>query len=310
MRIIEKGIVFSYDIRRILSGNNALDFDYQKTGAILPSEDFYSYLRKQFLDDVNLIFNGNVSTLSEIEMISGLEESISDIKASYQMVSLDKIYLNLEETQVIFLDCTRLDNSNKLVSRNNISSFDAVENEIEEISRNLMLKGCKEIILVDDVVFSGSVLKTVIEEFLKHGIKVVGIRCAISTAMSYERFNAELPLGLKCGYLLGRSFIDQVCERDFYFGVAQSGISVISNNKIYKSPYFVPFGNPVARASIPEVWSKYFSQGCLKRSILLWSEIENLSKKVFKIGDLPETILGTEKNDEVVKNLKKELKRL
>lgn len=101
--------------------------------------------------------------------------------------------------------------------------------------------------------------------------------------------------------------IDQVCERDFYFGIAGSGIMVDTN---YKAPYFLPFGNPNERASIPASSEKEFSVGCLRRSLNLWEEIEYLSKKEIYMRDLPERIIKTKVEDRVVKLLKKEMERL
>ena len=119
-------------------------------------------------------------------------------------------------------------------------------------------------------------------------------------------FNNELELGLRCGFLLEDSVIDQICERDFYFGIGQSGISVVdSDNLIYKAPYFKPFGNPIERASIPEEFEKDFSTQCIRRNILLWKEMEKLSGNTFYIKDLPERIFNTDENEEVVKTLKK-----
>ena len=102
--------------------------------------------------------------------------------------------------------------------------------------------------------------------------------------------------------------IDQICERDFYFGIPQSGISVKEGNIVYKAPYFEPFGDPVERASIPKRYKDYFSKGCLIRSLALWKKIEELSNKNIKISDLPENIINTNNNDRVVKVLKKEIK--
>ena len=51
---------------------------------------------------------------------------------------------------------------------------------------------------------------------------------------------------------MSKDIIDQICERDFYFGIAGSGISIKINEEIVKAPYFLPFGNPVERASIPQ----------------------------------------------------------
>lgn len=226
----------------------------------------------------------------------------------FPIVSLDKIYLNTDNKNIIFLDCTRLDGSRKLVSRNNSNDLCSVESQIKKIADKLKSFGTNQIILSDDVVFSGSVLSTIINLFKENGIIVLGIRSAICTTSSFIRFNSELPLGLRCKYLLGEDVIDQICERDFYFGIPQSGISILEDGIIYKAPYFKPFGNPVERASVPVEYEDDFSKGCLKRSILLWKELERLSGKSFYISDLPEVILNTNSDDEIVKVLKKGIK--
>lgn len=218
---------------------------------------------------------------------------------------MDQIYLTCDEENIIFLDCTRLDGSKKLVSRNNPDDTNNVSNQVFEISKKLLRLGKNKIFLVDDVVFSGSVLRTISLLFKSNGIDVVGIKSAITTKSSYDYFNDNLLYGLSAGYLMDDDVIDQICERDFYFGIAQSGISTMKNGSVYKSPYFKPFGNPVERASIPNDYEKMFSNGCIDRSIALWEKIDELSGKTIMISDLPEKIDLTESNDSVVKTLKR-----
>ncbi len=158
------------------------------------------------------------------------------------------------------------------------------------------------------MVFSGNVLKEVIKCFYENKIRVVGVRSALATKESYNFFDEKLKFGLKCGCLLGENVIDQICERDFYFGIAQSGISVVKDGKILKSPYFKPFGDPVKRASIPKEYEILFSNGCLARSMFLWKFIEDNSKKKVFIRDLPEKIVNTNENDRVLKVLEKGFK--
>lgn len=156
------------------------------------------------------------------------------------------------------------------------------------MSEILLSIGETQIILADDVVFSGSVLRTIISKFKNQGIDVIGIRSCISSYEGYEYFNKALPLGLKCGILMEKDIIDQICERDFYFGIAGSGISIQKETEILKAPYFLPYGDPVTRASIPEQYKKYFSESCISRSVSLWQEIERLSKRKIIIQELPE----------------------
>ena len=222
------------------------------------------------------------------------------------IVSLDKVYLTSDEENVIFLDCTRLDGSENLVSRKDANDFTSVDMQIALISKKLNDSNQTRIILTDDVVFSGSVLRTITNKFRSNQIEVIGIRTPVSTIEAFEYFNSVMPLGLKCGYLLENGFIDQICERDFYFGIAQSGISIKDKDgNISKAPYFKPFGNPIERASIPNEYESFFSEGCIDRSLSLWNEIERLSNKKILIRELPEKINLTASEDEVVRVLKR-----
>ena len=104
--------------------------------------------------------------------------------------------------------------------------------------------------------------------------------------------------------------IDQICERDFYFGIAGSGIMTKTKNGYYKAPYFKPYGNPYERASIPIAYEEFFSKGCISRSLYLWEEIDKLNNKETLIEELPERIINTNPQEGIVKVLKKELYKL
>lgn len=65
MKKINNGIVFSDDIKRILNGINAFDFQYK----FIPSDSVINSIRMDFKTDVNKIFNGYVTFISEDEMI-------------------------------------------------------------------------------------------------------------------------------------------------------------------------------------------------------------------------------------------------
>lgn len=220
---------------------------------------------------------------------------------SIPIVSLDKIYITPDEENIFFLDCTRVSGSNKIISRKK----ESLNSQINRLS--VLLKG-KKIILSDDVVFSGSVLRTIIQKFKEQNVEVIGIISSISTKEAFDYFNEVLPLGLKTNYLMNNGVIDQICERDFYFGIAGSGIMIDTKDGLYKSPYFKPYGDPITRASIPEDYEYFFSQSCIERSIYLWEEIDRLKKIKTKILELPEKIINTKENDSVVMTLKKEMK--
>ena len=77
------------------------------------------------------------------------------------------------------MDCTRLENSRKLVSRKDPNEVTSVKRQIVNISQTLKLQGKLNVVLIDDVVFSGNVLKEIIKSFYENGIRVVGRRSAI-----------------------------------------------------------------------------------------------------------------------------------
>lgn len=216
---------------------------------------------------------------------------------SIPIVTLDKIYIKPDEENVYFLDCTRVSGSKELISRGK----EKFRDQIIRIARTIK---SNKIVLADDVVFSGEALRKVISLFEVCGIEVVGIISSIAMEESFDYFNKTLKNGIKCNYVLGKGVIDQICERDFYFGVAGSGIMIKGPDGMKKAPYFKPYGNPCERASIPKEYERSFSKGCLERSLRLW-EGSNLL-----VGDLPEEIIGTNKNDEVVKVLRKEIDRI
>lgn len=219
------------------------------------------------------------------------------------IITLDKIYVSPDEVNIFFLDCTRISGTNEIVSRKN----ENLDQQVLRLSQRL--RG-KKVILADDVIFSGSVLRKIISKLNDQGVKVVGVVSSICTNTAYEYFNNNLKYGVKTNYLMDDNVIDQICERDFYFGIAGSGIMINTDNGLCKAPYFIPYGNPCERASIPSDYVNDFSKGCLERSIYLWNEIDKLKKENTRILDLPEKIVNTEPQEEVVKTLRKELRKI
>lgn len=83
MKTINEGIVFSNDIKTILDGNNALNFNYLENGLILPSQNTISYLREFFLKETKNIFNNSVTIITEEQMLEGLNSSLRDVYMVY-----------------------------------------------------------------------------------------------------------------------------------------------------------------------------------------------------------------------------------
>ena len=225
------------------------------------------------------------------------------------IVTLDTIYLKPDNESIYFLDCTRLDKENTLVARNKMNDPYNVENQIKKLSTLFKLQNQNEIVIADDVIYSGSVIQKIIELFKQNGIKVISVISAISTNKAKENLYNIYKIPVLTEIMLNDSTIDQICERDFYFGITGSGIAIrTKDNQIKKAPYFYPFGDPVTRASIPPIYAKYFSEKCILRSIRLWECINNLTNRYQLIKNLPEQINNTKENEEIIYTLKKGLK--
>ena len=101
------------------------------------------------------------------------------------IVTLDKIYVSPDEVNIFFLDCTRISGTNEIVSRKN----ENLDQQVLRLSQRL--RG-KKVILADDVIFSGSVLRKIISKLNDQGVKVVGVVSSICTNNAYEYFNNNL----------------------------------------------------------------------------------------------------------------------
>ena len=136
MEKIKNGIVFSNDIERILKGNNALNFNYEKLGLKIPNSTFIKSLRENFALSTNKIFN-NVTTISEEEMLKRMDKMVDRYFGDLPIISLDKVYSYCDEKNMMFLDCTRMSGEDELVSRNDVNNKYSVKNQINRISMNL-----------------------------------------------------------------------------------------------------------------------------------------------------------------------------
>ena len=83
MKKVEKGIVFSNDIMRILEGNNAMKFSYLENGLMIPSRNFIELLRNDFNNYVQKIFKNNATIIGEEEMLNSILTSILDVYRKY-----------------------------------------------------------------------------------------------------------------------------------------------------------------------------------------------------------------------------------
>lgn len=107
-----------------------------------------------------------------------------------------------------------------------------------------------EVVLVDDVVFSGKVVAEVIRRLGGYGIRVARVVCGIAVVEQggSDPFAmcAELSTALDAAYSFGTPgnprALDEICERDFFVFCPMCGRSAVSDEMNFGYPYIEPFG--------------------------------------------------------------------
>lgn len=235
------------------------------------AENLFVELEKIFGEEsVDFIFKGFLK--------KGLKKRVA---GNCPIVSLEKFFIDtpfhLEASRAVDI------NLNNIGLRERTGA-ESIDNQVID----LLAQGLREIVLVDDVLFSGGVWE-IIEKLLDMGIRVKKFICGISIGDGKKRLEKQ---GIKVSSVVHyEEVIDEVCHRDFYAGVPYSGRTVVDGSgRNIGAPYFYPFGKPVEWASIPENRAKEFSDFCLRQSIELWKHIERLYGKsisCFQIDRLP-----------------------
>lgn len=270
---MDKPYVVSADIC-VLMGKWATQY-----GFVLPAREFFSQLRKEFSDYMCGIFS-NFEFVSEEEISCGLAGLVAE--SGLPAISLDCVYFTSE----LNLEIARLvDEGGKDRGLGHRAGTPPLVQQV----RKLQMSGIREVVVVDDVVFTGALLERIIKLFSRIGIRVPLVCAGIGIAEGINRINGT-EREIRCVRTYGE-VIDEVCERDFYPGVPLSGRLLVGGDNI-GVPYLLPFGKPESWASIPSEHAAAFSRFCLHQTISLFDEVERCSGKPVLCRDLGRKVLG------------------
>lgn len=301
----DKSYIISEDIFTILNGKGYPQDHYSKKGIVLPSKTSVDRIRKYFYRNLRKIFP-NIHIYSESQMNNAMSKLVQN--SPLPIIALDRIHTPDDPKITHFLDLTR--SYCKDTKTCTLTTRDpphlSLQEAITPIAQELKKKGIQEIALLDDVIFGGGTIKEIAHTFKEEGIQVSSFLGVICTKDGKEKLHSHG--SVSCAFEID-NFHDQICERDFYFGISHSGTLQKNQDDSYeKKPYFLPFGDPVSRASIPKDKQLAFSITCLRCSLMLWQKIEKLSGKKILIEDLPEKIYRcSSKKSRVIDVIKKEL---
>lgn len=160
--------------------------------------------------------------------------------------------------------------------------------------RDLAAAGLGEVVLVDDVLFSGSLLVRVIRDLGRLGLRVRVVCIGVGVGCGLGRLRSD---GIEVRCLREYSaVIDEICERDFYPGVPFSGRLLFGSADVGR-PYLRPFGDPGRWASVPDPWVRPFSEFCLRQTVDLFGEIGRISGRPVRCVDLGRPVFSLPQDD-------------
>lgn len=187
---------------------------------------------------------------------SGLQRLVA--KTSLPIVSLDDRYVNgADEYLGISRDVgSELDDAGYTAR----AGYAAIDKQLAQVSRL-----DREVVLVDDVVFSGEMICWLADEIRTRDIKIGGVICGVAIREGVEKLALE---GIEVDAVLTFDDVeDEICERDFA-AVPGSGrrVSELSANALYFDNIF---GKPEQWASLPSEVTQEFCVSSLDRNLKL-----------------------------------------
>ncbi|MDD5068741.1 MAG: hypothetical protein PHN89_04045 [Candidatus Pacebacteria bacterium] len=251
-------------------------------GFALPSDEFFSELRGKFVEFMKQIFP-NFEFVSEKELLEGISELL--VENTLPVVSLDRVYSHSE----LAFEIARLsDEHGNDYGLGHRAGTPSILHQLRHVKKS----GNTEVALIDDVIFSGSLIERVIDLFEKVGIHVPVVYAGISIVEGIKRTEKRCEVRSVRIY---EQVIDEICERDFYPGVPLSG-RLLTGGEDVGIPYLLPFGHPGKWASVPDEWQKPFSRFCIQQTIFLFEAIEECSGKDVCCADLERKVIGLPTN--------------
>lgn len=250
-----------------------------QNGFVAPPREFFYQLREEFSDYMRRVFS-NFELVSEDEISRGLAKLVAE--SGLPAISLDRVYFESE----LNLEIARLvDRDGKDCGLGHRAGTPPIAQQIKQLQMN----GLREVVVVDDVVFTGALLERIVDLLSRIHIRVPLICAGVGIAEGINRINGtKREIRCVCTY---DEVVDEVCERDFYPGVPFSGRLLVGGDNI-GIPYLLPFGKPESWASIPSEHVTDFSRFCLHQTKTLFDEVERHSGKPVLCRNLGRKVVG------------------
>ncbi len=267
----------------------------KERGFICPQEAFFSKMSLNLKKELRKVFQ-RVEIISHEEIEKGIKKILGE-NLELEVVSLDRVYIDSK----LNLDLTRKVTTNGTCVIGNRASTPPIEEQFTIIRE----ANVKKIILVDDVLFSGGTLLSVMKRLRTMEVEVLLVVVGIAIGEGVDE------IGQRCKVEYVKKYhqvIDEICEWDFYPGVPFSGRLT---HEGCRRPYCAPFGDIVSWASSQEQHKQSFSEYLIKESIALFEEIERINNREISYEEIGYLIEGVSfsKEERFVGILKKYLQK-
>lgn len=270
--------VVSEDVNLLLQGWAG------QRGFSLPEPEFFTELRSEFKSYMGQVFDG-FELVPENELLEGIRKRVEE--SGLLPVSLDRVYFRSEPS----LDITRLVEDSG--QDRGLGGRVGTPSLLRQF-RALKESGVNEVVLVDDVIFTGDLIKRTGKLLKKMGIRVPMVCAGIGITEGIEQLNG---FGQEVSCVREyKEVVDEICERDFYPGVPMCGRSLKGNENV-GVPYILPFGNPGKWASISTEWQEPLSSFCIGQTVRLFEAIEEASGRVVECRDLDRKVNSLPKDE-------------
>ena len=255
---------------------------WRRTAGVSLPEDALEQFRLQGAQKLESIF-GACDWIAENELEDGLVRLLQ--ANDLPVVSLDQVYTFCGSS----LDLTRLVDQNGEEAGYGSRNGDALSlpEKVRNLARNIV---GGELVLVDDVMFSGAMYAHLIDLFRENGVRVPRVYAGVAIGEGIRRMKT-----IDCEVFAVRTYdevIDEVCERDFMPGAPFSGRAVAGCRNV-GMPYLLPFGRPTAWASIPDANARSFSSLFLRLSAEMYRVMRTRRRA------LPRDIYGLHGDEDV-----------
>lgn len=267
----------------------------------IPDHSFFREMRAEFYTSLQECLgysNGAeniVHAVSVEELKNGMTELIGNI--SMPIVSVDTVYTPREFPVI---EITRMVDRRHWKLGTGSRTSTPIKDQISALPESYR---SSPIAICDDVVFGGDSIIDLIVACEEENVTVGALILGISVRSGIDAILNKFPHVRIFSVREYGNVRDEICERDFWIGVPQSGrlvgkrengipVPIVPETGV---PYLLPFGSPknvTKWSTLEPIYINRWSHSCLSLSIRLWEEVGRISGREVLCSDIERIPFG------------------